>query len=99
MEALRRLDHDVLTALEAGQANRSLPDEAVLEFATTAGRALLSLNRWHFIGLHSRNLRHAGIVVCTEDPDVERQASEIDAAVQGLASLSGTLFRVNRPAR
>lgn len=30
---LRELGHDVLTALEAGNANQSIPDENVLEFA------------------------------------------------------------------
>jgi Domain of unknown function (DUF5615) len=99
VETLRRLGHDVLTALEAGQANRRLPDDAVLDFARAAGRALLTLNRWHFIGLHSSNPRHAGIVACSEDPDVERQADAIDVAIRGLPSLSGVLIRVNRPAR
>ena len=32
----------------------------------------LTLNRWEFIGLHAQLPRHAGIVVCTQDPDVER---------------------------
>ena len=43
VEALRGLGHDVLTALEAGQANRSVPDESVIEFATA--RALVRVNR------------------------------------------------------
>jgi hypothetical protein len=46
VEALRGLGHDVLTALDAGQANQRIPDEAVLQFATQAGRAVLTLNRW-----------------------------------------------------
>ena len=33
VEALRRLGHDVLTAIEAGQANQRLPDDVVLDFA------------------------------------------------------------------
>lgn len=99
VEALRRLGHDVVTASEAGQANRSIPDEAVLEFAATAGRVLLTLNRRHFIGLHSRKPGHAGIVVCSEDPESARQAAAIEAALRGIASLSGALVRVNRPPR
>jgi hypothetical protein len=31
---LRRLGHDVLTSLEAGRANASVPDSDVLSFAT-----------------------------------------------------------------
>ena len=33
VETLRRLGHDVLTALDAGQANRAIADDEVLEFA------------------------------------------------------------------
>jgi len=98
VEALRRLGHDVLTAFEAAQANQRIPDDAVLEFATRSGRAVLTLNRWEFIGLHARLPRHAGIAVCTEDPDVDRLAAAIDAAVRSTGSLQGTLIRINRPA-
>ena len=97
MEALRRLGHDVLTALEAGQASQRIPDVAVLEFATSHGRAVLTLNRWDFVRLHSRLPQHAGIVACTQDPHSERQAAAIDLAVRGIANLSGRLLRVNRP--
>ena len=34
VDALRLLGHDVMTVLEAGQANRRVPDEVVLEFAS-----------------------------------------------------------------
>ena len=98
VEALRRLGHDVLTAFEAGQANERVPDDAVVEFAALSGRAVLTLNRWEFIGLHARLPRHAGIVVCTHDPDVERQAAAIDAAVRSVAALQGCLLRIDRPA-
>lgn len=98
VEALRRLGHDVLTALEAGQANQRVADDAVLEFALRSGRVLLTLNRWHFIGLHARIPRHAGMVVCSHDTDVERQAAAIDLAVRGANTLAGALIRVNRPA-
>lgn len=39
VQALRGLGHDVLTSLEAGNANQSIPDEQVLEFATQNRRA------------------------------------------------------------
>jgi len=45
VEQLRRLGHDALTIQEAGKADQSLPDEAVLEFARADGRAILTLNR------------------------------------------------------
>ena len=98
VEELRGLGHDVLTALEAGQANRAIPDADVLGFATSLGRTLLTLNRWHFIGLHSRSPLHAGIVVCTADLDVARQAAAIDEALRTQPTMQGVLLRVNRPA-
>ena len=98
VDALRRRGHDVLTALEAGQANQRVPDDAVVEFATRSGRAVLTLNRREFIALHVRIPRHAGIAVCTEDADVDRLAAAIDAVVRGTASLQGALIRITRPA-
>ncbi len=96
VEALRRLGHDVLTASEAGQANQRIPDDAVLEFAARARRVLPTLNRWDFVRLHARVARDAGIVVCSQDPDTDRLARTIDAAVRGSAPLAGSLVRVNR---
>jgi hypothetical protein len=49
---LRRLGHDVLTSLEAGNANSSVSDSDVLAFAATKDRILLSHNRLHFLRLH-----------------------------------------------
>jgi hypothetical protein len=98
VEALRRLGHDVLTSFEAGHANRRIPDEAVLDFAAKAGRAVLTLNRRDFVGLHARFPAHAGIVVCSQDADSERQAAAIDATVKERPALQGSLIRVTRPA-
>lgn len=98
VETLRRLGHDVVTAVEAGQGNQRIPDDTVLEFATHSDRAVLTLNQWHFVRPHARFPQHAGIVACTEDPDVDRQAVAIDAAVRTRPSLRGLLIRVNRPA-
>jgi hypothetical protein len=98
VEALRLRGHDVLTAVEAGQSNQRIEDDAVLAFATRSGRTLLTLNRWDFIRLSAQMSPHGGIVVCSPDPDVERQAGAIDAAARGNASLEGVLIRINRPA-
>lgn len=97
VEELRRLGHDVLTIQETGRADQSLPDAAVLEFARREARAVLTLNRLHFIRLHREQPEHAGIVVCTVDADFARQAQRIDAALAPLTSLAGQLIRVNRP--
>ncbi len=98
VEALRELGHDVITASETGKAEQSWPDEAVLEFATQDDRALLTLNRKHFIRLHKQGIEHAGIIACTVDPDFLGQVRRVDAMVNAEASLQGKLLRVNRPA-
>lgn len=94
---LRRLGHDCLTSAEAGNSNQSMPDEEVLQFASANGRAVLTLNRLHFIRLHAKVQNHFGIVVCTFDPDFVAQAHRIDAAIAPIADLRGQLLRVNRP--
>ncbi|HEX2570380.1 MAG TPA: DUF5615 family PIN-like protein [Polyangia bacterium] len=96
--ALRALGHDVLTAGEAGNAGQGIPDEEVLAFATRAGRAVLTINRRDFIRLHERfeRMPHEGIIVCTQDGDVEAQARRIHEAIAAAGSLSGRLLRVNR---
>ena len=82
---LRRLGHDVLTSREAGKANTAVPDAEVLAFAATNGRILLSHNRRHFLQLHQRRtLPHAGIVVCTFDPDFAGLALRVQDAVTPL---------------
>jgi hypothetical protein len=43
VEELRRLGHDVLTSIDAGRANASVPDHEVLSFAAAERRILLSL--------------------------------------------------------
>lgn len=97
VEALRRLGHDVLTSHEAGRAGQAVPDEAVVAFAHSQARAVLTLNRRHFIRLHERNPGHSGIVVCTFDPDFAGQAGRIAAALEQAGEPAGRLIRVNRP--
>ena len=97
---LRDLGHDVVTSLEAGQANRRIPDDEVLRFATSQKRALLTQNRRDFLRLHNAGVfDHAGIVLCTADPDFAGHARRIDAAVAVfLEDSRGEPIRVNRPA-
>ena len=97
VEELRRLGHEVLTTYEAGDTGKSVPDEQVLAFATAEGRALVTINRKHFIHLHNANPDHAGIIVCSFDSDFTEQANRIHAAIGSKAQLSGELIRINRP--
>jgi hypothetical protein len=95
--ALRRLGHDVLTAADAGQAGQGIDDLAVLGFAHTLGRAVLTHNRKHFRNLHKAGHPHSGLILCTEDSDFAALATRIDAAVAGAGDLPGQLIRVIRP--
>lgn len=101
VEQLRQLGHDVLTAQQAGQAQQGIPDPQVLAFATALGRAVLTFNSWHFVGLHNRTLQagdsHAGIVVCTPDSDVAALAQRIHQKTTALPSLSNELVRIYKP--
>jgi len=73
----------VVTSLEAGNANRAVPDEEVPAFAASADRILLTQNRRHFLRLHQMAPgAHAGVVVCTSDPDFHRRAWRIDELIR-----------------
>jgi Domain of unknown function (DUF5615) len=96
VEGLRALGHDVVTLQETGEGGLSLPDDMVLARATEGDRAVLTMNRRHFIRLHRERPAHAGILVCTFDPDFARQARRIDAALSRVGALSGQLVRVNQ---
>ena len=97
VERLRQLEHDVLTAFEAGKANQGIADEDQLTVATSLGRAILTRNRRHFMPLHRKSPSHTGIISITDDPDLDGQANRIDHAIAGCASLIGQHLRVNRP--
>ena len=96
IERLRAQGHDVLTALEAGQANRRIGDPDVLAFATADRRAVLTSNRRDFIQLHRRTPVHAGIVVCTADPDIGGQAERIGRPIESCGKLTGLLLHAYR---
>ena len=95
--ALRALGYDVLTSQDAGKAGQAIPDAAVLLFANTQGRALLTINRKHFLKLHRASVAHAGLILCTLDLDFTGQAARIATALAGLQTLNGQIIRVNRP--
>lgn len=96
-EQLRQLGHEVLTVQESGQANQRIPDDQVIAFATSQGRAVLTVNRDDFIRLHRLSSDHAGIIVCTEDLDRQRLAARIHEVIMAEESLFGRLIRINRP--
>ncbi len=98
VQALRELGHDVLTAFEAGNANLSISDDKVLEFAHDNNRIILTFNGKDFIRLHNQNPNHAGIIVCTEDADHIALAQRIhEAIIFPDDNFENRLVRVNRP--
>ncbi|MCF8128563.1 MAG: DUF5615 family PIN-like protein [Deltaproteobacteria bacterium] len=98
VEELRSLGYDVMTLLEAGKGNQRFPDDKVLDLASEQNRAVITLNRKHFIGLHHKSDNHAGIIVCSMDLDYAGQAYRIHSAVKSFSELTGQLIRINRPA-
>ncbi len=97
-EALRRLGHDVATLDDLNLARIGLSDDGVLAEASRGGRCVLTLNRWDFQRLHGSSPAHAGIAVCTFDPDFDRQAARIDEALRRAGDPTGGLLRINRAA-
>ncbi|MBD0311535.1 MAG: DUF5615 family PIN-like protein [Microcoleus sp. T3-bin5] len=97
VELLRSLGHDVLTVQEAGNANQKIPDEEVLAFAVSIDRAILTINRRHFIRLHTLQPDHAGIIVCKDDSNREMLALRINEAIANRESVRSLLIRVNSP--
>src|ERR1044072_5876053 len=97
IEELRRVGLDVLTAFEDGRANQSISDRVILARATELGRAILTMNRVDFKRLHFQMPEHAGIIICTEDPDRIGQAQRIADAITEAGDVRTKLIRVYRP--
>lgn len=97
VEALRGLGHDVWTTQDRGMSGQAIPDPEVLKYAVQNGRTLITLNRFHFIGLHPRMPDHQGIIVCTLDRDFESLAQRIHDQLDAAKNLTGQLIRINRP--
>jgi predicted nuclease of predicted toxin-antitoxin system len=94
---LRDFGHDVLTSLDAGNANQRIPDEDVLAFATSENRILLTLNRRDFIKLHFANPHHTGIIVCTTDNNFTALAQRIhQMLIESVGGFEQQLIRINK---
>ncbi|MBW4460689.1 MAG: DUF5615 family PIN-like protein [Nodosilinea sp. WJT8-NPBG4] len=97
VEALRQLNHDVLTSYEAGRANQNIPDQEVLAFATADRRCVVTLNRQDFIALHRSGTAHSGIIICKEDRDYQGQAQTLHSYVETSGQdLSDRLIRIQK---
>jgi hypothetical protein len=94
---LRTLGHDIETMAELGWTNKGISDATVLQYAAQTQRILLTFNRKDFIRLHQENSNHAGIIVCTIDPNFKALAERIHILLENTSNLSGQLLRINRP--
>lgn len=99
VRCLREREHDVLTAVEAGQANQRIPDEDVLRYASEQRRILLTLNRLDFQRIHNQSLLgHAGIMICRQHKDFELFARLIEKVLEEYGGQAeNCLMRVNHP--
>ncbi len=97
--ALRLLGHDVLTPLQAGNANKGIPDDQLLQYAIEHVRTVVTRNRRDFFRLHRQVPNHRGIIVCTDDGDHSALAKRINEQIQKQEPLAGKLIRVVRPQR
>ena len=95
VQMLRDFGHNVLTVQQAEKWGDS--DAEVLAFAVENKRSVLTLNRRHFIKLHLENPNHYGIIVCSEDRDLNGLAQRINDAITKEKSLANKLIRVKRP--
>ena len=96
VQALKKLGYDVLTTQDAGLAGKAISDIDVLKHAIKQKRVLITLNRKHFIYLHSKIPEHYGIIVCTFDPGFNALANRIHQAISEKKDLSKILIRINR---
>ena len=97
VERLRGLGHDVETSHDAGNSGRAMSDESVLDYAIRQQRVVVTLNRRHFVALHTNRTEHCGIVVCTFDPMFNALAERIHAALTARGEQRNSLLRINRP--
>ncbi len=95
VKALREFGYDVLTSLEAGNANQGIPDDEVLAYATANNRIVITFNRDDFIALHRSGVNHSGIIVCKDNREYQAQAEVIHKFLTTVTQdLTNQLIRV-----
>jgi len=94
VELLRQQGYDVLTSLEAGNANQRIPDDQVLRTATADNRAVLTFNRDDFLRLHRSGVNHSGIIICKDDSDLSGLSQALHDYLMTQEILQNCLLRV-----
>ncbi len=57
----------------------------------------MTMNRKHFLRLHRNRPEHAGIIVCSFDPDFDALARRIHEKLVSTRPLKSNLIRIDRP--
>ena len=94
VELLRQQGYEVLTSLEAGNANQRIPDDQVLRTATADNRAVLTFNRDDFLRLHRSGVNHSGIIICKDDSDLSGLSQALHDYLMTQEILQNRLLRV-----
>ena len=94
VELLRQQGYEVLTSLEAGNANQRIPDDQVLRTATADNRAVLTFNRDDFLRLHRSGVNHSGIIICKYDSDLSGLSQALHDYLMTQEILQNCLLRV-----
>lgn len=96
VKMLRRLGCNVLTSYDAGQANQSIPDNKVLDYATRNNLVVITFNRDDFVKLHNNGIQHSGIIICKTDRDYQGQVDFLQEYLQNQDSLRNRLVRIKK---
>lgn len=96
VKLLRELGHKVITSYDAGQANRGIPDDEVLNYAAKNSLILITFNRDDFIELHQSGIKHKGIVICKTNRDYRGQVDKLQEYFQTQSSFENRLIRVKK---
>lgn len=98
VQALREMGHDVLTTHDAGKGNQAIPDEHVLQYASSTKRVVLTHNHKDFWKLRNTP-GHAGIISATADVDHSALAQRVHRKLEQVKQLEGQFVRITRQAQ
>lgn len=97
---LRLLGHNVLTLQQCNVSKYGdgKSDDWVLRIAAADERAVVTLNRKHFLALHYQNEGHFGIIACfRDDSDPDALGRRIDDQIRPIGHLNGQYVEVPKP--
>jgi predicted nuclease of predicted toxin-antitoxin system len=94
VEELRKFGYDVLTSRDAGQANKGIPDDELLQYAVKLNRCVITYNRKDFKKIHKEPYCHKGIILCKQTLDDKTYAKIIHSRLIQYSSLENELISI-----